>query len=117
MGLDMSVHGERSLKSWHNAKNRCNGYAVDNNHFADLASIHNEREAAFITTLLAGSQNDGNSSLWVGGYVPPNNQGQFGWSDETKWNYDHWMFGEPNGLPGDVSSPKIRVKRNQNCRC
>ena len=102
MGLEQSVDSNQDKKNWHNAKNRCNNYAVDANHYADLASVHNEREAAFITTLLAGWQNDNKSALWIGGYIPQNNQGQFGWTDETRWDYDHWMFGEPNGQPGEV---------------
>ena len=100
MGLEKSVDGNQDKKSWHNAKNRCNNYAVDNQHFADLASIHTDKESAFITTLLGGWPNDMNTGLWIGGDTIENYLGQFGWTDETKWNYDYWIFGEPNGQPG-----------------
>ena len=84
---------------WTESGDKCvelgNGY--------QLASIHSEREAAFITTMLAGQTNDNNSALWTGGYVRINNQGIYGWSDESNWNYDHWIFGEPNGMGDEVN--------------
>jgi hypothetical protein len=101
MGLEQSVDGQNEKRNWHNAKNRCNNYAVGA--FSDLASIHSEREAAFITTMLAGKTNDNNTALWTGGHVMQNNQGIYGWSDESKWNYDYWIFGEPNGLGDEVN--------------
>ena len=101
MGLEQSVDGQQDKRNWKNAKNRCNNYAVGA--FADLASIHSEREAAFITTMLAGQTNDNNSALWTGGYVRINNQGIYGWSDESNWNYDQWIFGEPNGMGDEVN--------------
>ena len=81
-------------KDWWKAKDSCKEIG------AELASIHSAREAAKLTTMLVDLHVDGDNTatkLWIGdhenGY-----DGIWGWSDETRYNYENWAPGEPNDM-------------------
>ena len=60
----MGTEGEAEKRDWYGAKDECNNFAVGA--VVDLASIHNSREDAFITTMLADLPADEFSSFWIG---------------------------------------------------
>ena len=82
---------------WTEADMKCeelgNGYR--------LASIHSERESAFIYTMLAeleetkyGSQGGVQNQFWFG--ASDLEEGKWNYTDGTAFDYTHWANGEPN---------------------
>ena len=54
-----------------------------------LASIHSLEEKKFIDKMVS-------DDFWIGG-VDVNKNGQWGWTDGSKWDYTYWMSNQPNG--------------------
>ena len=95
----MGTEGEAEKRDWYTAKDECNNFAVGA--VVDLASIHNSREDAFITTMLADLPADEFSSFWIGAGIDTY-AGTWWWTDETRWDYTNWSPGEPNGVYYEV---------------
>uniref|UniRef100_A0A8C1VTQ6 C-type lectin domain-containing protein n=1 Tax=Cyprinus carpio TaxID=7962 RepID=A0A8C1VTQ6_CYPCA len=60
------------------------------NHGGNLASVHNNKEHAFIKNLVSSSK-----PFWIGGYDAVS-EGAWFWSDGSKMNFRLWNAGEPN---------------------
>ncbi|XP_042564736.1 lectin-like [Clupea harengus] len=70
------------------AEMKCRGEAPDSH----LISIH-DGETNNGVQILTGS---GNAMVWIGGMRLPNN-GNFVWTDGSKWDYTNWVPGQPDG--------------------
>ena len=90
--------GANSLEgvTWENAGSKCEelggGYK--------LASIHSERESAFLYTMLAQmNSEDQEYNFWISANDRDAAEGEGKWSnsDGTPFDYTHWADGEPNG--------------------
>ena len=62
---------------------------------ADLASIHSDEENEFVAEL------SHNNWFWLGGKRPWKSCPYFLWSDESEWDYDHWLAGQPDNNRGN----------------
>ncbi len=74
--------------SWHEAKKNCEdmgGY---------LACIESAEEQAFIAKLANGRY------LYLGG-TDEQHEDTWVWSNSSKWDYTHWMEGQPNNYGGN----------------
>ena len=81
---------------WMGAKHGCRDILN-----AELASIHNSREAAKITTMLLNIpfidfDDPTTSQVWTGAHE--HDEGIWWWSDESKWDYTNWAPGEPDDM-------------------
>ena len=90
----LGFEGEDSKKDWNGAKDACNNFQVGKAY--DLASIHNPREAAYVTTMLADLPNDVFTSFWIGANEGAATEGVWWWSDESRWDFDNWAQGQPD---------------------
>lgn len=86
----MGYEDEAGAVDWHRAKDKCKEIGMG----VELASIHNAREAAILTTMLTGLKED-HFKLWIGAHES-SNEGIWWWSDETRWDFTNWSPGEPN---------------------
>ena len=86
---------------WHGAKDKCKEVGLG----VELASVHNVREAAILTTMLAelpdDSSHESRPKLWIGAHESPS-EGIWGWSDESRWDFTNWSPGEPNDINWEV---------------
>ena len=89
---DDSVHGTRkcfqhfsSSKYATDAEKACMGLG------GHLASIHSKQEEEFLQRNLYHS-----ADVWVGG-VDPHRNGQWEWTDGSKFDYANWITGQPDG--------------------
>jgi len=73
-------------KSWDDAKASCKQVGSGFN----LASIHSQKENAFVASLLQEDQ------TWIGLLASPDDLNEFGWSDYTEFNMDKWASGQPS---------------------
>ena len=64
---------------------------------AELASIVNHDENAFISNLAGASS----AGIWIGGLKLI---GRWTWSDGTAWSYTNWSPGEPNNQRGSEAN-------------
>ena len=63
-----------------------------------LASIHSERESAFIHAMLAQlNPEDQETEMWIAANDASEQEGIWSNSDGTPFDYTHWADGEPNG--------------------
>ena len=90
----MGIEGDDSKKDWRGAKDACANYAVGAVY--DLASMHNPREAAFVTTMLADLPGDKFVSFWIGAAEGASTEGLWWWSDESRWDFTNWAQGQPD---------------------
>ena len=56
-------------------------------------SIHSEKENKFISELI---KNKDNKNFWIGAN-DHEREGQWDWSDNSRWDYSNWASGQPNG--------------------
>ena len=90
----MGYDGEDQQKDWHTAKDACINF--DAGRVFDLASIHNAREAAFVTTMLADLPKEKFSSFWIGATEGAATEGIWWWSDESKFDFTNWAQNQPD---------------------
>ena len=89
--------------TWDQAKQACE--QLNNNY--QLASIHSERESAFVYTMfpyLPSANKE--QEFWIGANDrgdAETDEGKWKYTDATPFDYTHWADGEPNGSP-EVSS-------------
>ena len=83
---------------WDQASSKCtemeNGYK--------LASIHSERESAFIYSMLSQMETSvQGTEIWIAANDRDDTGEEGKWrnSDDTPFDYTHWANGEPNGSP------------------
>ena len=69
---------------------------------AELASIVNHDENAFISNLAGASS----AGIWIGGLKLV---GRWTWSDGTAWSYTNWSPGEPNNHRGNEISVHLHI--------
>ena len=79
--------------TWEQAASKCEesgtGYK--------LASIHSERESAFIYTMLSQlDQESKKTEMWIAAH-DRDTEGTWTNADNTPFDYTHWAPGEPNG--------------------
>ncbi|XP_018918688.1 galactose-specific lectin nattectin-like isoform X1 [Cyprinus carpio] len=85
-----SRHGKRCFKVFNDPKSWKDAEVTCLNHGGNLASVHNNKEHAFIKLLVSSSK-----SFWIGGYDAVS-EGTWFWSDGSKMNFRLWNAGEPN---------------------
>ena len=90
----MGIESEESKKDWHTAKDACKNFAVGA--VVDLASIHNARDSAFVTTMLADLPKDRFVSFYIGANEGAATEGIWWWSDESKFDFTNWAQGQPD---------------------
>ena len=84
--------------TWDQASNKCGEMGTG----YKLASIHSERESAFIYTMLSQLEPSfQKSQLWIAANDRGDTEDEGKWknSDNTAFDYTHWATGEPNGSP------------------
>ena len=66
-----------------------------------MASIHSERESAFIYSMLSQlSPEEQDTEMWIAANdrdAAEEQEGIWSNSDDTPFDYTHWAPGEPNG--------------------
>ena len=89
---------EGSTVTWDEGIIKCeelgNGYK--------LASVHTERESAFIYTMLGQlPPSSQRTEIWIGANDRDDRSEEGKWRnmDESAFDYTHWATGEPNGSP------------------
>uniref|UniRef100_A0A8C1JDR0 C-type lectin domain-containing protein n=1 Tax=Cyprinus carpio TaxID=7962 RepID=A0A8C1JDR0_CYPCA len=85
-----SRHGKRCFKVFNDPKSWKDAEVTCLNHGGNLASVHNNKEHAFIKNLVSSSK-----PFWIGGYDAVS-EGTWFWSDGSKMNFRLWNAGEPN---------------------
>ncbi|XP_076342287.1 macrophage mannose receptor 1-like isoform X2 [Tachypleus tridentatus] len=83
-------YSEDTKLSWREALKTCR--SMGENH--DLASIHSTGEQMFLTALLGRYR----SSAWIGLSKLQGSFNNFGWSDNSKFDFQAWGPGEPSGF-------------------
>ena len=83
--------------NWENANSKCEELG----HGFKLASIHSERESAFIYSMLSQlSPEEQDTEMWIAANdrdAAEEQEGIWSNSDDTPFDYTHWAPGEPNG--------------------
>ncbi|XP_058654902.1 galactose-specific lectin nattectin-like isoform X2 [Onychostoma macrolepis] len=87
-----SRYGKRCFKIFNNPMTWKDAEVTCLNHGGNLASVHSNKEQAFIKLLVSSSE-----SFWIGGYDAVS-EGTWFWSDGSKMNFQLWSPGEPNNL-------------------
>ncbi|XP_064597162.1 LOW QUALITY PROTEIN: macrophage mannose receptor 1-like [Liolophura sinensis] len=77
-----------SLLNWTAAHDKCRSFGSG----YEIASVSNDQEQAFLTSLLGGW----NTSLWIG-LNDLKHENQFSWVDNSENSYFNWAKGEPSG--------------------
>ncbi|CAL4064253.1 unnamed protein product [Meganyctiphanes norvegica] len=95
-GRCLQLFGEDNATTWKGARQHCKALAPG----ADLVSVHNNREQAALTALVAAV----GQNAWIGFF---NNDG-FHWADQSEVDFTHWAAGEPNGN-------RLRNSRRERC--
>ena len=90
----LGMEKEDAKKDWRGAKDACINFANDGAY--DLVSMHNPREGAFVTTMLADLPDEQFSSFWIGATEGAGTEGVWWWSDESRWDYTNWATGQPD---------------------
>ena len=81
--------------TWEDAGSKCEELGAGYN----LASIHSERESAFLYTMLAQlNLEDQDTNFWISAN-DRDREDEWCNSDGTPFDYTHWGDGEPNGDP------------------
>ena len=79
-----------SIKNWNDAKTDCKQEGPGFN----LASIHSQRENAFVASLLEADNDNSTNEAWTGGIL--NGDGVYVWSDMTEFSINHWAPSQPD---------------------
>ena len=88
IGLDNSL-------SWADAVQSCESIGVSGSAYR-LASVHSERESAFIQTMYTHLPGDKQGNMFWLGASDENLEGEWIYVDGEPFDYTHWMDGEPN---------------------
>ena len=83
---------QTSAASWKDAKDKCKSLGQGFN----LASVHSQKENAFIASLLYQDDDTSTEVIWIGGTATSEGGLIFKWSDNTPFNMDNWAPNEPN---------------------
>ncbi|CAJ0588903.1 unnamed protein product [Cylicocyclus nassatus] len=86
---------DHSYKAFDGQLNFCKAEEECNKMNANLASIHSDGEENFIVDLLKKLKTK-QKIAWIGMYRKPGTK--WGWTDDTKIDYNLWNQGEPNNL-------------------
>ena len=83
--------------SWADAVKACDEVEVPEaaEHF-HLASIHSERESAFIKTMYTYLPNENQNTIFWFGASDETTEGEWSYVDGSKFDYTHWEGNEPN---------------------
>ena len=81
--------------TWDDAESACKSMGDGFN----LASIHNDREAAFVTTMVVDIPDGNMTDPWIG-LNDIADESFWMWSDRTLYRYGHWAPGQPDGYNG-----------------
>ena len=85
---------QTSAASWKDAKDKCKSFGQGFN----LASVHSQKENAFIASLLYQDDDTSTDVVWIGGTAKTGGGQNFEWSDYTPFNMDNWAPNEPDGV-------------------
>uniref|UniRef100_A0A2D4MVW0 C-type lectin domain-containing protein n=2 Tax=Micrurus TaxID=8634 RepID=A0A2D4MVW0_9SAUR len=85
--------------TWNEAESECATYGKDGH----LASIHSEREMAFLSSALLMNYAE-RFRIWIGLYKLPGGKTRFRWQDHSRGEYIPWAPHQPSNC-----------KQNQNC--
>ena len=85
LGLDSSL-------TWFEAVDKCE----DQSNNYQLASIHSERESAFIKTMYTYLSEENHGTIFWIGASDANEEGKWVYTDSTSFDYTHWEANEPN---------------------
>uniref|UniRef100_A0AAR2LBX0 C-type lectin domain-containing protein n=1 Tax=Pygocentrus nattereri TaxID=42514 RepID=A0AAR2LBX0_PYGNA len=77
-------------KVWEEAQSTCMDYD------ANLASVHSDREDAFIKRLIWNHVGSDRPS-WLGGYNSPVVPSRWYWTDGSVFDFNSWTQGQPDG--------------------
>ena len=85
VGLDSSL-------TWFDAALACE----DQSNNYQLASIHSEREAAFVKTMYPYLKEENHGTIFWFGATDADAEGKWVYTDGTPFEYTHWEANEPN---------------------
>ena len=87
--------------NWEQASSKCEELGSG----FKLASIHSERESAFIYSMLSQlNPEEQDTEMWISANDRGEQEGTWSNSDNTPFDYTHWAPDEPNGGGGYVST-------------
>ena len=81
-----------SAKTWEDAESVCQGQTWQGVQ-GHLASVHSEEENIFVASLAK-------ETIWLG-HHDLHKEGQWTWTDGTKFSYSNWGKGSPNNAAGN----------------
>jgi hypothetical protein len=64
-----------------------------------MISIHSAKENEFIRKFVENHSNA--KSFWIGAKRKNSGSKEFGWTDNSRFNYSNWETNEPNNLGGN----------------
>ena len=97
--------------AWADAVTACDELSpTSENHFS-LASIHSERESAFIKTMYTYLPPEQQSTIFWFGASDETTEGEWMYVDGSAFDYTHWEGSEPNNQVQFLSMSIIRETR------
>ena len=81
--------------SWYDAVKACEDQEVSVDRFS-LASVHSERESAFIKTMYTYLPSENQNVIFWFGATDESNEGEWVYVDGSSFDYTHWEGNEPN---------------------
>jgi len=94
-GNNCYLSSEKVVMNWDGARSWCKDKG------ADLVSITNDYELAYLVSFLWGDANN----FWIG--LTDRGTGYYVWIDQTDYVYTNWQPGEPSG--GDEGCVEMRI--------